>query len=538
MRNTILFWSKYLLLALALMGNLPKAHTQNVYDLQTIRDVRIKIDDPHWGKKLKALKEREPDRRLVCSVMIDGVQYDSAGIRYKGNSSYNNPSKKEQRKLPINIKLDYIKAGRSLPGGITTLKLSNAFRDPSYVREPLAYEIARAYMPASGSNFVRVYINDEYMGAYNSTESVDKAFLIKHFGNEGKALFKCDPDDWQAFTQKPNCKLSKEASLTNLGAGVECYADLYEITGQKKHYADLIKLIQTLEKSPEKVHEILNLDQTLWMLAFNNLFVNLDSYNGTLSHNYYLFLDSLGQFQPILWDMNLAFGGFRFNGKSMYTAKDLIEYNPLAEAENPNRPLISLLLKGDYNRKLYYHHMRTMLEDWVESKRYFTSASQMQSVIDKSVLEDKNKLYTYEAFKENLKATADAGKTESIGINELMEGRAFYLRGLPEFRTPAPAVKSQKKTLVEGDKALFYVSAKDATDVVLMYRSDKSKLFKPARMSQPQHTPGEEPTRIEEGHIERVIKLPVADAAEYYFVIEGDQATATFPARASREYLK
>jgi CotH kinase protein len=538
MRVYLSNWSKYLLLAVVLTGNLPKAKAQNVYDLQTIREVRVKIEDPHWAKKLKALKEREPDRRIICSVNIDGVQYDSAGIRYKGNSSYNNPSKKEQRKLPINIKLDHVRAGRSLPGGIATLKLSNAFRDPSYVREPLAYEIARNYMPASGSNFVRVYINDEYMGAYNNTESIDKAFLIKHFGNEGKALFKCDPDDWQAFTQKNGCKLSKDASLTNLGAGVECYSDLYEITGSKKHYADLIKLIQTLEKSPEKVHEILDLDQTLWMLAFNNLFVNLDSYNGNLSHNYYLFLDSLGQFRPILWDMNLAFGGFRFNGKALYTTKELIEYSPMAEAENPNRPLISLLLKGDYNRKLYYHHMRTMLEDWVESKRYFTSATQMQSTLDKSVLDDKNKLYTYEAFKENLKATADAGKTESVGISELMEGRAFYLRGLAEFRAPAPKVKKQSRTIVDGNKALFFMSAEDATDVVLMYRSDKSKLFKSARMSAPELTPDQMNMVDEAGMIERVIKLPLAEAAEYYYVIEGDQSTATFPARASREYLK
>ncbi len=523
--------AKTLVLLLVAIWHLPKAHTQNFYDLQSIREVRVQFTDPHWSKKLKALKEREPNRRIFCSVTIDGMRFDSVGIRYKGNSSYNNPSKKEQRKLPVNIKLDHIRRGQELPGGIGTLKLSNAFRDPSFVREPLAYEIARKYMPASQSNFVRLYINDEYMGLYNSTESVDKKFLQKHFGSEGKALFKCDPDDWQAFAQKSGCTLSKEASLVPLGASVECYKDLYEISGDPRHYADLVKFINVLNKEPQKVHEILNVDQVLWMLAFNNLFVNLDSYNGILSHNYYLFLDSLGQFHPIIWDMNLCFGGFRFNGSGLYSAKELIEYPPLQGSDDPARPLISKLLKSEYNRKLYFHHMRTMLEDWVESKRYFTSATQMQANIDKSVLEDKHKLYTYEAFKENLKTTTDASKSESIGISELMEGRAFYLKGLPEFRTPPPVVKNQKKE-VKGDSVTFTIKAKDAERLVLMYRSNPRALFKSMDMVDIPNN------QSEDGHRERSITLPISTVKQYYYVVEGDQAITTFPARAPLEFLE
>jgi CotH kinase protein len=525
--------SKYVFLVLVLMLNLPKAHTQNLYDLQTIRELRIQFNDVNWTKKLKALKEREPNRRIVCSVQLDGVTYDSVGVRYKGNSSYNNPSKKEQRKLPMNLKFDHVKPKQQLPNGVSTLKLSNAFRDPSFVREPLAYEIARKYMPASGSNFVRVYINGEYYGLYNSTESIDKAFIIKHFGSAGKAIFKCDPDDHSAIAQRPGCKLGKDASLIYLGAAVDCYKDLYEISGDVKHYADLVKLITMLDKTPEKIHEILNVDQTLWMLAFNNLFVSLDSYNGVLSHNYYLFLDSLGQFHPILWDMNLAFGGFRFNGNGLYSVKEMIEYAPLAEAENINRPLINKLLKSDYNRKVYYHHMRTMLEDWVETKRYFTSLSAMQTNIDRSVLDDSQKLYTYEAFRTNGKTTADAAKVEVIGINELMEGRAFYLRGLPEFKATVPTVIKQERSIV-GDTATFVVKAKDATNLVIMHRAHKGQLFRAVRVVDKliDTSSTDSDTSL------FVHKMPLSEAKEYYYIIEGEQSIATFPAHASLEYLK
>ena len=45
------------------------------------------------------------DRLLADSVIINGTAFDSAGVKYKGNSSYNpnNP------KNPLNIKLDYVK---------------------------------------------------------------------------------------------------------------------------------------------------------------------------------------------------------------------------------------------------------------------------------------------------------------------------------------------------------------------------------------------------------------------------------------------
>jgi spore coat protein CotH len=38
----------------------------------------------------------------------------------------------------------------------------------------------------------------------------------------------------------------------------------------------------------------------LWMLAFNNVFVNLDSYTGGFSQNYYLYKDENRRFNPVV----------------------------------------------------------------------------------------------------------------------------------------------------------------------------------------------------------------------------------------------
>ena len=79
--------------------------------------------------------------------------------------------------------LNVIISRKSKPfkGGYKTLKLSNVFRDPSFLREVMSYEIGGNYMPASKANYAKVYVNGLYLGLYNNTESVDKIFLKKYF---------------------------------------------------------------------------------------------------------------------------------------------------------------------------------------------------------------------------------------------------------------------------------------------------------------------------------------------------------------------
>jgi len=132
-----------------ILGLAPSSlYSQNLYDLSKVQDVKIYVDDPFWDNKLNAYKKRGEETRLLAKLQLNGVTYDSVGVRYKGNSSYFNTRKTNSTKLPFNIKLNYIKKEQTTAGGFKTLKLSNVFRDPSYLREVLSYEIARNYMVA------------------------------------------------------------------------------------------------------------------------------------------------------------------------------------------------------------------------------------------------------------------------------------------------------------------------------------------------------------------------------------------------------
>ena len=111
------------------------------------------------------------DERTFAYLIIDGEQYDSVGIRYKGFSSVSVNTIKN----PLNIKIDYVKETR-FRRSYRKIKLANSIYDPSFF-EVLSYEIARKYMPAPKANFANVFINDTLWGLYTNVEAINRDFV-------------------------------------------------------------------------------------------------------------------------------------------------------------------------------------------------------------------------------------------------------------------------------------------------------------------------------------------------------------------------
>lgn len=452
---------------------------QDLYDIPRIVEVKLTFAEKNWDVILDSLKQAGNDDRLVGTLLLNGEKFDSVGVRYKGNSSYFNVRNSNSSKLPFNIKLNYIKKKQTSKGGYKTLKLSNVFRDPSFLREVISYEIARNYMPSSHANFAKVYINGRYLGLYNNTESVDKVFLKKHFGENEGTLIKCDPT-WNA-KQKSKCPKGDKASLQYLGDDAKCYKSLYELKSDKG-WKDLIALTKVLNKTPEDIEKVLNIDQVLWMHAFNNVLVNLDSYSGRLCHNYYLYKDTFGLFNPILWDMNLSLGGFRYDGTgSALTTEKMQQLSPFTHYKSPNRPLISQILQNSLYRKIYIAHIRTILNDYFKNDKYKNRGQQIQQSIDFHVNRDTNKLYTYEGFKKNLTETTPAGKSKIVGLTELMDARAKYLETHPLLKK-VPAQINNVQHRRDGDQTFITARVDAAETLWLAYRYKDHAPFKRVKM--------------------------------------------------------
>lgn len=504
---------------------------QNLYNPKSIKEIRLTFPQNDWDKYLDSIKKSGGETRLRGVLTLEGQRYDNVGVRYKGNSSYFGTRKKGNIKLPFNIKLD---KKQTIEGKYETLKLSNVNRDPSFVREMLSYDIVSTYMPTPQCNFAKVYVNDAYLGFYNNIESINDDFLKNQFGKKGW-LIKCD-SDWTAAESK-NCPKSDKASLMYLGEDSTCYTPFYDID-KKGTWRDFINMTRILNLEPEKIERVLNVDQVLWMLALNNVMVNLDSYTGIFSHNYYLYRINDGRFTPLMWDVNLSFGAFAPPGI------ELVKLDPFLYQNDPRRPLISKLLAIPMYRKIYVAHIKTILNDWFLNGKYLTRAKEIAQFIDNAVSEDKNKHFTYEDFKTNISSSISEivdGKEVSkvIGIEELMKARVEFLQNFPPFQKITPKIEGEPAPSIlpvvgktPADQVSIKVKATGATRVWCLVRNDLNAAYRYFPMlDDGLHNDGAA------GDSEWGVVFDKKNV-QYYIIAENEEAVSILPERGGKAFFE
>ena len=452
---------------------------KDFYDTNSVKEFRIKFEQKDWMNLMDSLR-LTGDGMLIGDLSLDGKKLSDVGIRYRGTRSFKTGSKRNA----FTIKLNHINKEQNIDG-YKSLKLSNALRDPSMVREVLSYEIARKYMPAPKANYARLYINEEYFGLFVNVESVNKKFLESNFGSKDNTFFKCAPHIDDMDDASTGCKKKIFSSL-QYEDDINCYKPNYELKSDDEDgWKDLNKLTKALAQNPKAISEILNVDRTLWMLAYNNVLVNLSSYTGQQSQNYYLYKDDEGKFNPIIWDLNLSFGSFKNTGNgSDLNLKKLQTLDPLLHINNDSKPLISALLKNPQYQKLYLSHMRTILYDNFVNGEYAERARVLQRLIQVPFINDQNKFYTTNEFNSSLRSTI--GKRSKIpGLIELMGKRAKFLKKHKKL-TPIPpevvdvSVVSRKK-LAAKDISSFNIVAqveKRPKNVKVYYRFDSTSPYR------------------------------------------------------------
>ncbi len=511
-----------------------QAEAPALYKLDKVHEVHIQFDHENWDDILDSMKQSGLEERLLADVRFDGETFKGAGVRYKGNSSYFSVRKYDYAKLPFNIDVNETEQGHKLDGGYDKLKLSNVFRDPSFLREALSYQIANKYMVSPRANFVKVFINDKYFGLYSNAESIDDELLDQYFGEHDGVLFKCDPA-W-GYEAPASCPEGDKASLQYLGQDSACYMGKYELKSDHG-WAELIALTDILNNRPEKLDSVFAVDEALWMLAFNSVLVNLDSYTGRFCHNYYLYQDQAGVFHPIIWDLNLSFGGFRYDGlgkpltlEDMQTLSPFIHY----KQKNEKRPLITQLLADDLYRKMYIAHIKTIVEDNFLDSTYLHEGRKLQSLIREHVVADTNRLYEVKGFEKNLYETAKADKVAIVGIAELMEARKEYLLSHPLVSKPQPVVEEVECIDLGSGSLAVAASISGAEAAWLFYRYGKTGAFRKL----PLLDDGAHADEMQaDGVFANILEnAPAGEELQYYIVGENQYAASLSPERASFEY--
>jgi hypothetical protein len=515
------------LLALYLLFSVFGIQAQSFYDETAIQEIRINFSQPDWETLLNTEQQTTQNYIPAESVVINGTVFNNVGVKYKGNSSF----EPFLPKNPFHIELDTYQ--NQDYQGYTDIKLSNVVFDPSFIRETLSYSMLRNYMAAPEANYANVYVNNNLIGLYTNVESVSKKFVKKHFYSDTNAFFDCSPVEGAG-----NQPLQDLPALIYWGPNVDTYDLAYRMKSETG-WEDLITLINTLNNNTANIESHLDVDRVLWMHAFNNIMVNLDSYIGVFNQNYYLYKDDNGRFNPVIWDLNMSLGVFADLGTFVLpntTAKK--QMNHLQHMGDNTFPLLAKLLAIPKYKKMYLAHYNTILQEQFVGNAYLPKAQQLRSLITASVQNDPNKLNSFAAYQQNLNndVTTNFGLV-APGITNIISGRTTFLTALPDFTAARPVIANIQPSVanpVVGTQFTMtaQVTNTNANSVVIGYRNNLKDIFTKVQMlDDGNHNDGAASDNVYGASI------TISNAyMQYYIYAENNTIGAFSPERAEYEF--
>ena len=311
-----------------------------------------------------------------------------------------------------------------------------------------------------------------------------------------------------------------------------CLQKAYEMQSTAD-WTPLGNFLDTLNNYFTEVESVLDIDRTLWMLAYNNLLVGLDGPVNAIPHNFYMFQDNNKRFSPILWDMNMTFGTFTngFNPPPIPT--DLQQLDIFHGSTNAQNRMTVQMFSDDRYKRMYIAHMRTIMNEQFVNNNYYNRALQLQSIIDSSVNADPNLFYTYNDFTTNLTNVVGGGPNGIIGITELMNGRVAYLQSITEFTASPPTVSVlNTNSVIPHTSVNIIASIANANYAYLGYRFTFADKFEKLQMLDDglngDGTAGD-------GVYGATINIDARDV-QYYIYAENNDAGIFSPERAEHEY--
>ena len=302
---------------------LGRANTSDLFDeIDVMHEIQLDMDPDDYDMMILTYEETTEKDYFEADITIDGVLYESVGIRLKGNSSLRGAlamgmgpegqgkalpgAASEMYDTPFMIKFDeYV--DQDFMGHIQ-IALRAQFNDLTAMQEVLSYEILDDMgIEAPRIVYTTVDLNGEGEQLYMICEVVNDEFLVNYMGatngSEGD-LFKASGNGHMMYYDDDPTNYDTYELQTNEGE-----SDLY----------DLIEMFQFFSEADEdefleQIDEYMDMEIYLDYLAFCNVLVNLDSYAGN-GNNYYIYqYPDTEQFVIIPWDVNEAFGQFGMQG--------------------------------------------------------------------------------------------------------------------------------------------------------------------------------------------------------------------------------
>ena len=440
-----------------------------LYDWGELRDVNISFYDSNYDEFLIQSWLDNTKLTLPASLEIDGLFFDSVAVRYKGNSTFYIPFTLGNPKKPYNIDFNDYDSNQDLMG-YNKLKLANTLFDPTCRKEILGYSIYRNYLPSPEANFMNLHVNEDLLGLYINTEAINTSFLDKHFGESNGVFFKCENQDLFGVSGG-----SLTPNLDYRGMDSTLYVESYELKSESG-FKELIDMIYTLNNDIENIENHLNVDRVLWYLAVNSCILNADTYSLVNVRNYYMYQTENGQFQIIPWDVSESFiGALTFwwgDVENLHEASPYFGYDPYIE----DRPLIYNLLQNDLYRKIYDSHIRTIMNDFINTGYFEDRAEDLGDLSYDSAQNDINTLFG-DGYDSNVNDDYwffDIGQNiwnALSGILNTLEARKNFLNDHPLMNESTPNIEYVSQNIENpqnGDEVIISSKITNVNQVELM----------------------------------------------------------------------
>ncbi|MGB3367962.1 MAG: CotH kinase family protein, partial [Acidaminobacteraceae bacterium] len=413
-----------ILLVLALMLSLSTMQSSKVSDSDDITNstsidevifphdevikVSITVDvDDYANMNENAMNEES----IMADITYNGYEFTSVAIRPKGNSSLKSVVNSGSNRYSFKIDFDdYIDEQSFL--GIEKINLNNLFDDPTMMAEYLSYEMLDSIDAVSSrTTYSELYINDEYFGLYLAVEQVEEEFLIENYGSATGELYKPEMGDGADLVYTTEYASSYDGLIAkNIESDNE----------------DIIEFMRRIEYG-ESVDDIFNVDSYLKYLAMSTLSVHMDSYQGNMFHNYYLYNND-GVFEWISWDLNMTFNGFPMGGFTDEEATALLIYEPVV-ASMDSYPLVEFILSNDEYIEIYNGYMQELMDGYLSSETFETRILEVYEMINSYVKSDPTSFYSYDEFKESLFMSNDEQLTLSDFMSKRIDNVELQLSG-------------------------------------------------------------------------------------------------------------
>jgi len=346
-------------------------------------DVELDISEESW-EAIQA--DPLAEEFHMGAFVFDGVRVDDVGIRTKGNSSLNFTRQAGSNRFSFKVDFNRYVEGLKFCG-LGKLVLNNGFKDPTLLREYLAYRLAREFgMSASRTAFVDLSIAGHHMGLYTMVEPVDDDFFL--IGNF---------DDDQGDLYKPGFP---DATLPYKGDSFSDYQGIaVENNENSTDHSALMNLIDVINHGPEEAYEeVLDVEGVLRYLAFNTVLVNEDSYTGS-GHNYYVY-EQDDRFTLIPWDLNEAFGNYSCGCGRDGIITFLVDEPTCGPPAS--KPIVEALLNVPERRQRYHELLQELLDDLFTHEEIGVWALDAADMIRPFVEADPTMMYSFSQFEQGL----------------------------------------------------------------------------------------------------------------------------------------